>query len=219
VSSPSIVLVVRARRALARPAVRRACVALLAAATVVTVTMLVSAAGAARDRWGTTRPVVVATRDLAPGEVVDAGAVEVRELPTGLIGGAEPAEAPEGAVVRQPIYAGEPLVASRLAPHGLSGAAALVPPGQRAVAVPVGPGGVPPVGVGDLVDVLAVLPLGPAPGDSTATDDEPAFPLVAGATVVDVADQAVTVAVPEPDAPRLAWALSNGAVVLALAGA
>ena len=48
---------------------------------------------------------------------------------------------------------------------------------------------------------------------------EPAFALVEQALVVDVADDAVTVAVPEDDAPRVAWALSNGAVVLALAGA
>jgi hypothetical protein len=36
--------------------------------------------------------------------------------------------------------------------------------------------------------------------------------------VVDVTDQAITLAVPEDDAPRVAWALSNGSVVLALAG-
>lgn len=245
-SSPSIVLAVRARRAVARPVVRRTFVALLATATIATVVLLVSAAGAARERWGTSRPVAVATRDLAPGEVVDADAVEVRDLPAGALTEAAVADAPEGAVVRQPIYAGEPVLASRLAPGGLTGAAALVPAGHRAVAVPVGPGGMPPVAVGDLVDVLAVLPLGSGldiangtdPPDDSALDDStaddytaeastptggdggaPAFALVAGATVVDVAEQAVTVAVPEPDAPRVAWALSNGAVVLALAGA
>jgi Flp pilus assembly protein CpaB len=229
VSSPSIVLTVRARRALARPAVRRTFVVVLAAATVATVTLLVSAAGAARERWGTTRAVVVATRDLAPGDVVEAGAVEVRDLPAGVLGDAAVADTPEGAVVRQPIFAGEPVIASRLAPAGLTGAAALVPPGQRAVAVPVGPGGVPPVVIGDQVDVLAVIPPGAGmSGAVTATDggpasggdsDEPAFRLVEGATIVDVAEAAVTVAVPETDAPRVAWTLSNGALVLALAGA
>lgn len=234
-SSPSIVLTVRARRALARPAARRTFVVVLATATVATVTLLVTSAGAARERWGTTRAVVVATRDLSPGDVVEAGAVEVRELPAGVVGDAAMADTPEGAVVRQPIFAGEPVVASRLAPAGLTGAAALVPPGQRAVAVPVGPAGGPPVVVGDHVDVLAVLPLGPGvAGPATATDggpasgdesgasddsDEPAFRLVDGAAVVDVDEAAVTVAVPEADAPRVAWALSAGAVVLALAGA
>jgi Flp pilus assembly protein CpaB len=133
--------------------------------------------------------------------------------------------------VRHPVLAGEPLVAARLAPDGLTGAAALVPPGWRAVAVPLGPAGAPPLAVGDLVDVLAVMPTAGLPGlgsdgagagpDGTGPDgaaQEPAFVLVERAAVVDVTDDAVTVAVPEGDAPRVAWALSNGAVVLALGG-
>jgi Flp pilus assembly protein CpaB len=221
VSPSSIVLTVRARRTLARPLVRRVCVGGLAVATALTVVALVGAAGTARDRWGRSRPVVVATRDLAPGEVVAGADVEVRDLPEGVLpedvlegvldGG--PTAPPTGAVVRQPILAGEPIVATRLAPQGLTGAAALVPPGERAVAVPLGPSGAPPVTVGDLVDVLTVLPAG-----LDAGDEEPAFPLVERAAVVDVTEAAITVAVPERDAPRVAWALSNGAVVLALAG-
>ena len=112
------------------------------------------------------------------------------------------------------MLAGEPVVAARLAPHGLRGAAALVPPDERAVAVPLGPGGAPPLAVGDLVDVLAVLPSGYEPAG-----DVPAFPLAERATVVDVADHAVTVAVPRADAARVAWALAHGTVVLTLAGA
>jgi hypothetical protein len=69
--------------------------------------------------------------------------------------------------------------------------------------------------VGDAVDVVVVLP-----GEGVAaTSAEPAFPLVAEAVVVAVADEAVTVAVPRADATRLAWAVANGSVVLALAGA
>jgi hypothetical protein len=79
--------------------------------------------------------------------------------------------------------------------------------------VPLGPAGSPPLAAGDLVDVLAVLPPG---GAGPGTD--PAFPLVERAAVVDVGERAVTVAVPERDATRVAWALSHGAVVLALAG-
>jgi hypothetical protein len=242
------VLVVRARRALARPGPRRLGVALLGGATALTAVSLVGAAGAARDRWGTTRTVIVASRDLAPGDVVDAGAVEARELPEGLLVDAALADRPEGAVVRQPIVAGEPVVASRLAPHGLTGTAALVAPGERAVTVPPGPAGAPPLVVGDLVDVLTVVPVGPGgaaehvdddhdddpsggdePGDGDDDygdgDDHsggggwaPAFVLVDRAAVVDVTDGAVTVAVPEADAPRVAWALASSTVVLALAG-
>ena len=225
--SPSpTVLTVRARRALARPAPRRLGVAALAVATGLTVTSLVGAAGAARDRWGDTRPVVVATRDLAPGEVLDGGATEVRDLPAAVMGEAVLAEAPAGAVVRHPILAGEPVVAARLAPAGLVGAAALVPAGERAVAVPTGPAPTPPLVVGDRVDVLAVLPAAPAPeagdrprGVGAPGVSDPAFALVEQAAVVDVADGVVTVAVPEADAPRVAWALGHGSVVLALAGA
>jgi Flp pilus assembly protein CpaB len=225
VSPDPVLLAARARRVLVRPSVRRLCVAVLAVATLLTVASFVSAAGAARDRWGRTRPVVVATRDLVPGDVVGADAVEVRDLPEAVLGDAPVAEAPLGAVVRQPILAGEPVVAARLAPHGLTGAAALVPPGHRAVAVPVGPTGAPPVALGDLVDVLAVLPPGvglagaQGSGDLGDADDDPAVRLVDRATVVAVGADAVTVAVPEPDATRVAWAVGNAAVVLTLAGA
>jgi Flp pilus assembly protein CpaB len=213
----------------------------LGGATALTAVSLVGAADAARDRWGATRTVIVASHDLAPGDVVDAGAVEARELPEGLLGDAVLADRPDGAVVRQPIMAGEPVVASRLAPHGLTGAAALVAPGERAVTVPPGPAGAPPLVVGDLVDVLTVLPVGPGGAadlgdhgdDADDADDEsdaghrddafgdggaPAFVLVERAAVVDVTDGAVTVSVPEADAPRVAWALAGSTVVLALAG-
>jgi Flp pilus assembly protein CpaB len=219
VSPSPTVLVVRARRALARPAPRRLGVAALAVATGLTVTSLVDGAGAARDRWGDTRPVVVATRDLEPGEVLDGGATAVRDLPAAVLGEAVLAEAPAGAVVRHPIVAGEPVVAARLAPTGLVGAAALVPEGERAVAVPAGPAPTPPLVVGDRVDVLAVLPAAPpGPGDVGLPASDPAFALVEQAAVVDVADGVVTVAVPEADAPRVAWAFGHGSVVLALAG-
>jgi hypothetical protein len=118
------------------------------------------------------------------------------------------------------------VVAARLAPAGLVGAAALVPAGERAVAVPTGPAPTPPLVVGDRVDVLAVLPAAPAPeagdrprGVGAPGVSDPAFALVEQAAVVDVADGVVTVAVPEADAPRVAWALGHGSVVLALAGA
>lgn len=215
---------VRARRALVRPAVRRTAVALLALVTAVAVASSLAAVSTARDRWGSTRAVVVATRDLAPGEVVDAGAVEVRDLPRGVVAAGALAAAPVGSVVRHPILAGEPVPAARVAPDGLTGVAALVPAGDRAVAVPVGPAGAPPVVVGDRVDVVAVAPAGGSVGEGAITEGgdvgggDPAFTLVEAAAVVDVTEQAVTIAVPERDAPRVAWAVANSAVVLALAG-
>lgn len=216
--APLVVLSVRARRALVRPAVRRLAVGSLALVTGVSVMSLAGRVGAEQERWGATRPVVVAVDDLMPGDVVGATHVEVRDLPVALVPDAVLADDPTGATVRHPILAGEPVVATRLAPEGLAGAAALVPAGHRAVAVPVGPTGAPPLAVGDLVDVVTVVPLS-GTGVTGDGDDEPAFALATGSPVVDVTDQAVTVAVPERAASRVAWSIANGTVVLTLAGA
>lgn len=221
-------LAVRARRWLVRPAVRRALTAMVALLTGVAVTAVVQAADDGRDRWGATRSVIVARHDLAIGDQVDAEAVERRVLPATAVADAALSEVPVEAVVRQPIAAGEPLIAERLAPQGLTGVAALVPPGWRAVAVPVGPAGVPPLTVGDQVDVVAVLAPADLSGHGHEHDrpdagavpgGEPAVPLVERATVVDVGESAVSVAVPAVDVPALLAGLSQGVVVLALAGA
>ena len=275
-STVLMTLAVRGRRLALRPSVRRLAVGALALVTATAVLAAASAAESARTRWGATRPVVVATRDLAPGDRVTPGAVLTRDLPSALVPSTALAASPRAAVVRQPILAGEPIVPSRLAPQGLTGVAALVPEGRRAVAIPRGPAGLPPLAVGDDVDVVAVsasmtgadplalpdpaaAPSLPSPACPPSADDEsppasvgdpsavadacppppaavsppdpttgtgqaaperapPAATLVERALVVDVGQDAVTVAVPAADAPRVAWALANGAVVLALAG-
>jgi Flp pilus assembly protein CpaB len=218
VSPHPVLLGVRARRALARTVVRRAVVLGLAILTGLVVVSLVSSAEAARQRWGRARPVAVATRDLAPGDLVDGSAVEVRRLPEAAVAPQALAEPPSGSMVRQPVAAGEPFVPERLAPQGLTGVAALVPAGHRAVAIPIGPLAAPPLTVGDLVDVLAVVPA-LVEEQPRQREDQPSFALVEAAVVVDVGEQSITVAVPEAAAPRVAWVLTNGSVVLALAGA
>lgn len=201
-------------------------------ATTVAVTTFLRAAEQARDRWGETRPVAVAQHDLTPGDRLHGSTVEIRDLPTAVVSDAALETAPVGAVVRYPVAAGEPLVRDRFAPQGVSGVAALVPDGHRAVGLPSGQLSAPPLQVGDLVDVLVVLPSGGGPspmqdhghedadGDSGWASEsvEPAFPLVSEARVVDVNDQLVTVAVPTRDAPRLAYAVTSGVVALALTG-
>jgi Flp pilus assembly protein CpaB len=218
VSPHPVFLGVRARRVLARTVVRRALVLGLAIVTGLVVVSLVSSAEAARQRWGRARPVAVATRDLAPGDLVDGSAVEVRRLPEAAVTPGALAAPPSGSVVRQPVAAGEPLVPERLAPQGLTGVAALVPAGHRALAIPIGPLAAPPLTIGDLVDVLAVVPAlveePPRP-----PGNQPSFPLVEAAVVVDAGEESIAVAVPEADAPRVAWVLTNGSIVLALAGA
>jgi Flp pilus assembly protein CpaB len=224
-SSTPLLLGVRLRRLLVRTRVRRALVAVLALLTGIVVAGALRAADAARRQWGDSRVVAVARHDLAAGDVVGPGDVDLRDLPAVAVADEALAEAPVGAVTRHPVSAGEPLVAGRLGPDGLTGPAALVPEGHRAVAVPVGPLGRPPLQVGDQVDVLAVVPTEvgveaeSGDGEDEAGDGVPAVPLVERALVVDVADEAVTVAVPAELTPAVAYAATQGALVLALTGA
>ena len=82
----------------------------------------------------------------------------------------------------------------------------------------IGPLAAPPLTIGDLVDVLAVVPA-LAEERPRSPADQPSLPLVEAAVVVDVSEQSIAVAVPETDAPRVAWVLTNGSVMLAVAGA
>jgi Flp pilus assembly protein CpaB len=107
--------------------------------------------------------------------------------------------------VLAPLARGEVVTAGRVAPAGVGGLAALLPDGARALAVPIGPG-TPPLRRGDRVDVLA-----------TFEGDEPTFAVASGAAVLAVTrDKAVTVAVTADEAPRVAFALAQGAITLAL---
>jgi Flp pilus assembly protein CpaB len=224
-----VLLIVRVRRALARTLTRRVVVVVAAVVTAVAVSGMIRSAEQTRSRWADTRQVVVAQRDLAPGDVVDAGAVTQREVPSAAVAEAASDVLPLGAVVRYPIAAGEPVVASRLAPQGLTGVAALVPDGQRAVAIPTGPAGMPPVQTGDRVDVVAFDPGSAEPEIETdvpeqdedegpSTSSAPATTLVDQALVVTADDTAVTVAVPAELAPTVAYGAAQGLVVLTLVG-
>ncbi len=169
-------------------------------------------------RYGPIRVVPVATRSLLVGDVVRADDVERRSVPAGLVPRGTIARSWEGQVVRSPVLAGEVVVDARLAPAGLEGAAALVPPDSRAIAVPSGPGGRPPMRAGDRVDVLATVAYERASGDGHASDEPPTFLVAAAAVVVAVDDGAdiVTVAVPASDAARVAHAVATAAITLAL---
>jgi Flp pilus assembly protein CpaB len=218
-------LTVRLRRALARGITRRAVVVVAAVVTGLAVSTVVRSAEQTRSRWADTRQVAVAEHDLAPGDVVDADAVSLREVPRAAVAEAAAATLPLGAVVRYPIAAGEPVIGTRLAPEGLTGVAALVPEGHRAVSIPAGPAGMPPARPGDRVDIIALTPTSPEPETDAADADNgggqaaPATTLVDQALVVDVSDTAVTVAVPAALAPAVAYGAAQGLVVLTLIGA
>jgi pilus assembly protein CpaB len=164
----------------------------------------VDRARAEARRFGPLRSVVVARQDLPVGTRLDPELVAVRQWPADLLPEGAVTAAPEDGVVVQPIAAGEPVLDRRL------GTTSLLPAGSRALAVPTGPGRL-DLRPGDRVDVLATFdPLAaPVGEDPTAT-------VARAATVVAVRGQAVTVAVTEAEAPRVALALSQATITLAL---
>lgn len=197
-----------------RPRLWWALVVTLALAVGLTVSAATGRAEAARRAWGDTVAVVVATEALQAGDPHDASRLAVEERPVAMVPESALTEVPTDRVAGAPILAGEVVVAERLAGAGLRGPAALLPSGSRAVAIPAERGLTPPLATGDRVDVVVALG-----GDEAQRGGAPpGFTLVESALVVDVADDAVTVAVPRADTARVAVALGGGAVTLALVG-
>ena len=141
--------------------------------------------------------VTVVARPVAAGVTLVAADVLIARLPAAVLPDAEPAGAPVGRTARVDLVPGEVVLASRLGPRGL---AALLPAGERALAVPRA-AGTPPLEPGQRADLLA--------GGQV---------VVTSASVLAVDDSGTTVAVPEPAAPAVAEAISAGTVTLALAG-
>lgn len=181
---------------------------LLATLTGTVVSRLVDRAAAAAPRYGSPSAVVVVAREVAAGERVSPGDVEVRRVPRAFVPPGAVGGEPVGRIAVVPLLRGQIVVASQLAPDGLSPVAALVPPGRSAVAVPTG-GLAPPLRRGDVVDVLATF-------DDDV--DPPTFAVAERATVVAVADDAVTVAVDEDEVDRVAFAVTTGVVSIVLTG-
>lgn len=184
-------------------------------------------AGATADAH---RVVAVATRDLEPGEVVAADDVRWSALPEDAVPpnalgpGGDPADRPEGRVVVATVDEGEVLSRRRLAPDGARGLAALVPAGSVAVAVTVD-ATTPDLERGQRVDVLTTAAPGPTagdpfgPGDPASAAGSGARRIATRALVIDAGDERILVAVTDAEAPAVAAALLDGAVVLALTGA
>jgi Flp pilus assembly protein CpaB len=164
----------------------------------------------ARAGWGRQVTVLVATRDLAAGEPIDGRSVRRVAHPARLVPEGALSRLPQEGRLNGPVFEGEVLLAVRVAPPRTSAVAARLPPGTRAVAVPVEVGTTPPLSVGDRVEVLVAV----AP--EVAGEGPPGFALATDVPVVDVSDVAVTIAVDGHVAPRLAAAFGLGAVTLAL---
>jgi hypothetical protein len=189
--------VARVRHVLARrPWLYWLAALVLAAGAGLVVADAVAGVDAARRAWGTTRAVVVAADDVAPGQLL-ADHVEVRTRPEPMVPAGAVSELPSTAIARQHIAAGEMIVAHDVA--ATDGPQALIPDGWRAVPVaePVPSG----AAVGDEVTA--------ATGGVTLADD---------GVVVGLLAEGVLVAVPAEVAPQVAHAAVAGELTLMLEG-
>ena len=179
----------------------------LALLTGITAARLLATAESRAERLGGLREVRVAARSVDAGHLLTANDVAVRRLPAAVLPEGAVAASPAGHAVLVPLAPGEVLLEAKLAPWGLEGVAALVPPGRRALAVPVARGGL-ALRRGNHVDVLATF-------DIPEGDTEPTLAVASSAQVLDVAEESVTVAVTPEEALRVALATSRGTVTLA----
>jgi hypothetical protein len=188
--------VARARHVLARrPWLHWTAVLVLAAGAGWSVAAGAAGVDDARRSWGTTRDVLVATADIAPGDELT-GRTVVRARPVPVVAEATIDSLPAGAVARQHITAGEAVVSADVAPA--SGPQALIPPGSVAVAV------------------AEAVPSGAAVGDHVVAASGGAI-LAPEAVVVGRTADAVLVAVPLDEAAPVARAATSGDLALLLA--
>jgi hypothetical protein len=187
--------VARVRHVLARrPWLYWLAVALLAGLAGLAVADAASGVDAARRAWGTTRPVVVAAVDVAPGTAL-AGATEVRSLPAPMVPAGAVAEVPDEAIARQHLASGEVVMAHDVAPT--AGPRALIPDGWQAV------------------PVAEPVPSGVAVGDEVAAVSGGVV-VAAEGVVVGQLTEGVLVAVPADVAAQVAHAAATGELTLLL---
>ena len=201
----------RLRRLSRSPIVFWAAVALLAVLTATVVGGMAARARAEAARYGSLRTVAVARRPVDVGTVLRPDDVSEARVPAAFLpeGWVRTTSDVVGRTVVVPLFRGAPVLRGQVAPWGVQGVAALLPPGARAVAVPTG-GASPELRAGDVVDVLATLDADLEAGE------EPTVEVAAAALVVGVAEESATVAVAPEEARRIAFALTAGSVTLVL---
>ena len=186
----------RLRRVLARrPWIRWLMVAATAAVAAWAVSAQVDSLHRARDRWGTSADVLVATRIIEPGDVVADGVVR-RAYPLALVPAAAIDPTVDGDVAVQRITVGEVLVDSDIAAVG--GPLALLPAGWVAVTIPDD-------GTADWVQ----------PGNAAVVLAEGNV-AAERAVVLSRTDGAVVVGVPSADAAVVADAANRRVAVIAI---
>lgn len=182
----------------------------LAVACALVVARTTGRAEAAVDRYGDPITAWIVTSAVEPGDELGAGDVVAETRPASFVPDGAVAEDPTGRRVTQALSPSEVVVEHRLAGGDRRGAAALVPAGWRAVAVPALEAAL-PVEVGQRVDVLAATdPSGTGAVGTTVAED--------GVVVHVAEDGTVTVAVTPAQATRVVAALAGGLVALALVG-
>ena len=191
-----------------RPLVYWSLTGALALVTGLVVSSAVAGAREARAGYGTTRSVIVAAHDIPAGATIEAGDTRRELRPVALVPPRALDTPPVGQIASASIVEGEPIVADRVAAAGLSAVAALIPPGDLGIAVPLEPGTM-TLAIGDHVEVLATF-------DPDTIEGVPTIVVAPLAVVVDVRDAAVTLSMPQGDGERVAFALATAAVTVVL---
>lgn len=186
---------------------RRAAVIALAAVLTVVTGRTVLESRAIVAGFGSVESVAIATRDLAPGTVVDADAVRWEQWPSAVapdtvtdldIGS-------EATIVRSPIAGGEPVMASRVFVNGAGLAL-----DERAVTIPQ-PLAPPPVEPGDVLDLIGLTP-GITIGEKTVLDSRS----LGRGRVVTVDETGITIAVPADRVAAIVETIAIGSVEVAI---
>lgn len=192
-------------RWLRRPVVYWSVVGLLLVITVIGITRQSDHRRQLTETYGSLREVPVAAALIRPGEPVGGEAVRWETRPAASVPPGAVADLADGAVAAAAIYPGEVIHAERL--EGAGGLSSRLAPGTVAVSVPVSYG-IPAVHPGDRVTLVAVY-------DTTMGDAPPqARPVAHGATVVELGEDFVTVAIRDPEVEPTVSALVWGAVAI-----
>ncbi len=201
-------------RWLRRPLVYWSVVGLLLVITVIGVARQSDRQRQLTETYGELREVPVAVALIRPGESLGAEAVRWEQRPAAGVPPGAVTDLAEGALAAAAIYPGEVIHTERVAGSG-GGLSSRLAPGVAAVSVPASYG-VPPVQPGDLVNLIAVV-------DTFAAESAPKARTVARhATVVEVDEDAVTVAIGatevEPTVSALIWGTVAVVAVASSAG-
>ena len=185
-------------RALARPARRWLVGLALAAVTFALVHRTVARAEAAWAAWGTSRSVLIARRDLQPGDRIDRSTVRLQQRPQALVAddALDGQALDDPPTLATPALAGEPIRRAQL-----NGPGRRVPAGRRGMAVPR-PAGL-ALAPGDRVDVVEGVQ-----GSVAAR----------AATVLWTAGDAVVLGVSADEVAAVARAAATGRALVVLTG-